>query len=250
MNTKHYSPISKYRMLLPLLLLFLNACILQTIRGSGNIVTEARDVRDFNRVVFGGTGELLLTQSGEESLTVSADDNVMGYIEAEVRGKTLYIGLTDKPGPGVSPSQPIRFNLNVKEIASLDVAGIARTETGEIVTEQLAVKVSGSSSLSMTSLEAQKLTLNLSGSNEVEVTGIGEVTEQKVVLIGASSYYALGLRSQSADVTMSGSSEAAVWATDFLDVSVAGKGSLDYYGNPQISQRVSGKARINSLGIP
>ena len=79
MTTKFRLQMRKHVIRLTLLLpLLLSACGLITVHGSGNIVTDSRDVRNFNRVSFGGTSELLLTQSGEESLTVAADDNLIG----------------------------------------------------------------------------------------------------------------------------------------------------------------------------
>jgi hypothetical protein len=244
-------PRRRHLILITLLLpLFLSACNLLGVRGSGTVVSEAREVSEFNRVVFGGIGELLISQDGDESLIVTADDNLLQYVEAEVRGGTLFIKVKESWGKGLSPSQPIRFNLNVREIIGLDVAGQVDTKTGDLVTDRLAVNVSGLSSLTVGALRAQELVLHLSGSNEVELIDSGEVAEQAIVLIGPSEYRAPGLRSQKAEVTINGSGEATVWATGFLNITVSGKGSVDYYGSPQVTQHGSGLVNISSLGDP
>lgn len=62
-------------------------------RGSGNLITEEREVSDFDRVELASDGELMLTQGGSESLIIEAEDNVMSYITSEVRGGTLVLGL-------------------------------------------------------------------------------------------------------------------------------------------------------------
>jgi len=39
-----------------------------------------------------------------------------------------------------------------------------------------------------------------------------------------------------------------VWAIDSLDVTLSGIGSISYYGNPQVSQNISGLGSVNSKG--
>ena len=150
MNTKfNFLMKNKIKFLTILLPIFLNACGILTV-GSGNIVTEIRDVRNFDRVSFEGTGELLLMQGIEESLSIEADDNMMEYIESEVRGGTLYIGLQENEwGEQFLPSRPVRFLLTMTELTSLNVSGVASADTGDIVTDRLEVHVSGVSNLSM-----------------------------------------------------------------------------------------------------
>jgi len=240
MNTKLHICLSIF------LLRSLSACGILTVHGSGNIVTETRDVHDFDRVVFSGTGELWLTQGDGESLAVQADDNLMGYLESEVRHGILYIG--DKGT--ISPSQPIRFELGVKEIVGLNIAGIASAETGELSTGRLEINVSGTSTLSIEALEAQELTITLNGPAEVELTEAGDVAEQEIVISGPGNYHAPGLRSQRVNLTINGPGSATVWATDFLSVSVSGIGNVDYYGNPQVTQTGSGNMSLKSLGNP
>ena len=239
--------VTKFHIYLSILLpLLLNACGILTVHGSGNIAIETRDVHDFDHVVFSGTGELLLTQGDEETLAVEADDNLMEYVESEVRNGILYIG---EKGT-ISPSQPIRFKLQVREIVGLDVAGIASAETEAISTERLEIVVSGMSTLRIGALEAQELTIHLNGPTEVELTETGDVTEQEIVISGPGSYHAPGLHSQSVNLTINGPGNATVWATDFLSISVSGIGNVDYYGSPQITQTGSGNVSVNSLGNP
>src|SRR3990170_5909134 len=61
------------------------------VRGSGNVVTEERDVSDFHKIHLSGIGNLIITQGEEESLTIEADDNIMPLISADVSGERLTI---------------------------------------------------------------------------------------------------------------------------------------------------------------
>ena len=232
--------------LILLLPFFLNACGILSTRGSGNVQTESREIHDFDRVIVSGTSELSITQGETESLTVTADNNLMRYIETDVRDGTLYI----RNKEGISPSQPIQFKLTVKEVVVLDISGIVNAETGDIATKQLDIFVSGTSTLQMGSLDTQKLTVHLNGSTKVELTGPGETVEQRILMNGSNTYYAPELRIQSVDINTSGSNSATVWATEFLNIDTSGMGNVDYYGNPQVTQSGSGNTNINGLGNP
>ena len=53
--------------------------------GSGNVVKETREARDFDSVSLTGIGALIIQQTGEESLTIEADDNILPLLTSETR---------------------------------------------------------------------------------------------------------------------------------------------------------------------
>jgi hypothetical protein len=197
-------------------------------------------------VVFSGRGELLLTQGEKESLTVTADDNLLYSIKSEVRGGTLFIEIGEK----IASSQPIRIQLRLRQIVGLDLAGVIIAEAENISTETLEINLSGISNLTMGILNAETLTISQSGTTELTITGEGVVNQQMITLSGSNTYNAPKLQSQKVDVSMSGSNNMIVWVTDFLNVDVTGVGDLDYYGNPKITQVGSGNSVIRNLGDP
>ena len=91
MNTKNLKVFG----LLTIGLLFITACGLGTIQGSGDVITESRDVSGFDSVSLSGIGRVIITQGDDESLTIETDDNLMKYITSEVRDGTLELGDTD-----------------------------------------------------------------------------------------------------------------------------------------------------------
>jgi len=62
------------------------------------------------------------------------------------------------------------------------------------------------------------------------------------------SFRAGELESQTALVTIAGTGSALIWAGDSLDVGLSGVGSLEYYGNPRLKQRINGIGRVHSRG--
>jgi len=103
-----------------------------TIEGSGNIITEARDVSGFDRVTLSGFGEVTVEQGEAESLTVSTDDNIMPYVTTEVRNNTLILDFDDKGrNRGYNPTDGIKFNLVVKDLSRIDISGAGSFDVNE-----------------------------------------------------------------------------------------------------------------------
>jgi hypothetical protein len=66
----------RHRVVLALLaVLLLAGCTIT--RGSGQLSSESRQVSGFTKVELSGSGELKIEQTGTESLTISAEDNVL-----------------------------------------------------------------------------------------------------------------------------------------------------------------------------
>ncbi|HWL48440.1 MAG TPA: DUF2807 domain-containing protein, partial [Acidimicrobiia bacterium] len=57
-----------------------SSCIVG-VEGSGNVITESREVSDFNEIVLGGSGRVMVEVTGTESLTIEAEDNIMPLLE-------------------------------------------------------------------------------------------------------------------------------------------------------------------------
>ena len=50
------------------------------VRGSGDLVTEEREVSGFDELHFSGMGSLIIEQGDEETLIIEADDNIIDLI--------------------------------------------------------------------------------------------------------------------------------------------------------------------------
>jgi hypothetical protein len=139
------------------------------IRGSGNVVTEDRPVSDFNRVSLIGVGDVIITQGEEESLTVGADDNLMQYIKTEVKNGTLILGFTDEvKSESVKPSEAIRFNLSVKEIAELHIGSSGYIRAASLDTDRLEIVIGEAADVNIGSLTAEELVLRIGGVGNAE----------------------------------------------------------------------------------
>jgi hypothetical protein len=212
-------------------------------RGSGNVIREARSLETFDRVVLHGLGDLTVSQGEQESLEIEAEDNVLPYIETEVRDGVLEIRYERKT---ILPTKPVKFHLVMRELRGLDTRGVSNILADGVATDRLQIGISGTGNVNIRDLRAGALAVNVSGAGNCTVDGTAG--EQAVTLSGAGSYNGGELASGAATVTITGLGKVTVWAQDSLNVTISGTGGVDYYGSPQVRQQISGLGQVNHLG--
>jgi Putative auto-transporter adhesin, head GIN domain len=198
--------------------LVVTAC--SVTKGSGKVVSQTREVSGFTKVELSGSGELTIEKTGTESLTISAEDNLLPELTSEVAGGTLTLGT--KPNVTITPTKPITYSLTVKDLSGLAVSGSGSARVSNLTTNSLPTEISGSGT----------------------ITASGTVNDQDVAISGSGDYQGEQLTSKTAKVQISGSGTASVLATDLLDVKISGSGTLTYSGNPQITQEISGSGKL------
>jgi hypothetical protein len=188
--------------------------------GSGQLATQSRQVSGFTGVELTGVGELSIDQTGTESLTVSAEDNLLPLLTSEVEGDTLILG--KKPNTRIVTTKPITYTLTMKDITGLAVSGSGTINAPKLTTAALRIEISGSG----------------------VITTAGNADDQSLEISGSGRYLADGLTSKTTTAEISGSGTANVVASNALDVKISGSGTLTYSGNPQVSQTVSGSGKL------
>ncbi len=192
----------------------------EIVSGSGNVVTETREVSGFTAVTLQGFGQVIIDQNGSESLTITADDNFMPHLKTAVRGNTLYISNTDRTA----------FT-NVTEL-TFRISAAALN----------AVELSGAGSMEITDLDTDRWQVKLPGAGSITVSG--QTNSQTVELSGAGSYNAADLTSQEATITSNGAGSVVVNVSDTLDVTINGLGNVEYIGNPTVTQKINGVGSV------
>ena len=214
------------------------------IQGSGNLVSEERQVSDFSRVSLEGVGDLEIVVGDTEALTIEAEDNIIGRIESYVSGDTLHIGF--ERFINAIPTRGITYTLTVKDLNGVEVSGYGDVYVASLTTDTMDIDVSGGGWIEMENLTADSLQVRLSGAGDFELSGM--VDRQQVNLSGAGSYKAQDLKCRAAQIDISGAGSAQVWVTETLDVNLSGVGSLQYYGDATVDQNISGVGKVISLG--
>jgi hypothetical protein len=191
-----------------------------TLRETNNVTSEARDVSGFNEVELKGVGNLSLEQTGSESLTVEAEEDVLPKIRTEVENKRLII--SPERNTSINTNKPINYKLTVKDLNTLEVSGSGNVEAKDINTDELAVTIGGA--------------------GDVEIRGSAD--SQEVEISGSGEYRAGDLESKEATIDVRGSGLATVNVSDELEAEVSGSGSVEYIGDPMVQQEVSGAGEV------
>jgi Putative auto-transporter adhesin, head GIN domain len=190
------------------------------IKGSGSSKTEARLVAAFSSIQLSSCANVEIERTGSESLSVTADDNLLSVFLSEVKGGALLISYdTDKSFKGTVP--------------------IYKVTTGDL----RSVTMSGSGDVKASKLAGESFSISISGSGDIRVAG--EVAELVVDISGSGDVNAIDLKAKRAKISISGSGDATVNAADELDVSISGSGDVSYIGKPRVTSKISGSGSLN-----
>ena len=195
------------------------SCIMPGVEGSGNVITESREVSDFNEIVLGGTGRVVVDVTGTESLTIGAEDNIMPLLETRVSNGRLRL---DTSG-SISPTVEIVYTITAETLDGLVISGSGVVEAEAVDSTDFRVDISGSGDVVVEGTLSGLLSVSISGSGEFD----GE-----------------SLTAPDGQVDVSGSGNAVVHVTDDLDVSVSGSGEVEYLGEPNVDSSVSGSGSV------
>jgi hypothetical protein len=215
------------------------------ISGSGDVVEEKRQASHFTGVALGGTGKLTIEMGAEESLRIEAEDNLLGYIETEVRDGRLRIQTQDQIN--LKPKKPIRYYLQVKSLDTIVLSGMGDIKAQDLEANRFAVRISGMGNVEIGELNANRLDVIISGMGDLEIAG-GHVEQQDIIISGVGDFQAGNVWSEKVEIVTSGVGNATVWAIETLDAQISGSGSVNYYGSPRVDFSRSGSGALNSLG--
>ena len=234
-------------LLLALVAALAASCVPTVIEGSGDLVTETREVAGVSSVALSGMGDLTIRQTGVEALRVTVDGNLMENLRTEVRNGKLVIDLGSRtPGVVLRPSETPLYELDVIDIGAIAVSGSGSVAADSLRTSQMAMAVSGSGDIRIGSLDVEKVEAAISGSGDIVLAGRADV--QSVAVSGSGTYSAQQFESSKAAAAIAGSGDVTIWTTDSLDVSITGSGSVSYYGGPEVTTRIAGSGSVRALG--
>jgi hypothetical protein len=206
------------------------------------IVTETRDVRDFDEVVVQGRGDLILEQGDVESVVIEADETAMSHVKAVVEGRRLVLGLEHWWDHLLLPTALLRFRVSAVTVKRVTISGSGTVKAEGLRSDDLRLEISGSGDMTFPQLTAGAVSLNISGGGKMTVSG--EAESVAVRISGSGNVQTGELATQAAEVRISGSGNVKVNAAQTLDVQISGSGTVKYAGQPQLSQRISGSGSI------
>lgn len=215
------------------------------VTGNGNVVTEERDVSGFSAVDLGGIGNLEIEIGDQETLRIEAEENLLPYLEVEVRGDTLWIGIRENTN--LNPTRGIHYYLTVRELSGVNVSGLGSITAPPLSASEFSTSISGSGNITLAGLEANGINAQISGLGDLTIEG-GSVDALRLQISGSGNFEALELTSRLANVQISGLGSATLTVVDSLDAEISGSGTLRYAGNPAVRENLSGLGKVEKIG--
>lgn len=212
----------------------------------GEIASEQRTLPPFTKLAIDGLADITLVQGAADSVSFEAPAKQLPKVRMEVRDGTLHIENANAGGfLGFlfgGGARPIRATVTFRDLNAVEVSGAVKLKADGWKAEKLAFSVSGEASLRIAGLEAKELVVAASGAVKAEIAG--RVTDQRIAISGAGDYRAAGLASDNARVAVSGAGKVFVNVAKTLKIAISGAGSVDYLGDPKVTQDISGVGRV------
>jgi len=215
----------------------------ERIRGNGNLKTDERSVGSFKSVSSHGSFNVYVS-SGDQSLKIEAEENLLPYIETYVEGSVLHV--QEKDNYWLRPGREVKIFVSLPDFESISSYG-----SGDIISQskisnssKLALTVNGSANIKV-DVDAPEIDAETNGSGNIDLKGSAKTWAGEIR--GSGNIRAMDLKSEDATIKIYGSGNADVFADSRLDVHVAGSGDVNYKGNAQVSSSIAGSGRVKKL---
>ncbi len=215
-----------------------------SVAGSGVVVTESREVGSFDGVTISGEGTVVIVQADSPSVTVRSDDNLLPLITTEVSGSTLYLGKAPN-APDLDPTDGVRVQIAAPYVSSIGITGAGSISVSDLKADRLVIRLSGAGSIEVSGLDANELSVDGSGAGSITVAGT--TNSQVVMVTGAVAYEAAELESAVADIDTNSLATTVVRVRQQLDITLRGLGGVEYYGSPTVTSEITGSGQIQAI---
>lgn len=227
--------------------------------GSNHTVSEIRQVSGIRSVFLDNQGDLSIMLGDTESLVVEAEDNLMPYIQTEVRDGELHI--YNEGRLWFRNRQPIRYFLTVKSLEGIEIGSTGSVDAPDIQTDRFEIGIHSTGNLNMGTLAAGAVDISITSTGDVMMRRLdadrldvriastghvsirdGHVYNQEIRISSTGNFEAMDLDSDVAEVRLSSTGSAFISVNDHLEARLNSTGSVHYRG------AASTDIRRNSVG--
>lgn len=187
--------------------------------GSGRAMTETRFVKPFTKVKSEGVFDVTIIQGPEQSVEITADDNIIGFVKTKVVKNELHLSLKNDGYHGVT----LKARITVPQLNSIVNSGTGNME------------ISGFSENGMFKI------VN-SGTGHIQLAGNAQ--SLSIFNEGTGKIQGFQFNVDEADVKNLGSGQIEVHCSEHLKVDIEGNGNVFYKGHPTLQVNIKGSGSI------
>jgi hypothetical protein len=206
-------------------------------RARGPVVTEQRNLPDFNRVTNAIGADIVLRQDQDQEFLITTSESLLDDITTRVINGELIIDYR-----GCYRDANIEIY-----IATPEVEAVYNIGSGDVLgdntwhAEQMDLRITGSGKIDA-EINAQSLYSEITGSGTMAL--LGAVDQGRLRISGSGDIFAFNLDSNTQEITISGSGNCEVLTHELLEVRISGSGDVYYRGHPQINTSISGSGGV------
>lgn len=205
----------------------------EKIPGSGDIVVEARDISGFERLDLAGEGRVDVSVGGDPSLTIETDSNLMEYLEVSVTGTTLTLRTVGDGAFDIDPTASIIWRVTVPTLAAVTLSGAGSVDVADLEGDRFDATVDGVGDITLPGLDVGAFAARIHGVGSIIAGGTADSVDVAVEGPGMIDFGEL--ETANASLLINDSADITIWATDTIDISGDGPGTVALYGSPEVS---------------
>lgn len=224
---------------LVLVLLGATSCIYDTIEGNGIRASEGRVITAFDKVKSSGEFEIHITNGDTYEVIVSAEENIISYIETQVSNGTLSIDTEEHTK--IRNDLPMEVFITLPELEAIKLSGSGTITTDYFICDKMELTVSGSGKIT-TACDAREVKASVSGSGTIRISGTADNADYRIS--GSGNIKASDLSINKCKTAISGSGDMWVAVDQSLNAHISGSGNVYYYGDPNIETHISGSGNV------
>jgi len=220
----------------------LSSCRFNCKRGSGRLITETRVVNGFSRLDISGGYKVVVKQDSAESVTVTADDNLMKYVKTEVIGDRLKIFSSRS----LCTSGQYTVYVTVRNLNYVKMSGATSlASNGKLTVKDIEISTSGATKIAL-NINADNVETHASGLTEIYLEG--QAKSHTLKTSGSSTLNALNFVVNTYSIESSGLSHCKINVLSDLNINSSGASDIEYRGNPaNIQNNRSGIASLKQV---
>lgn len=228
------------------------------VEGNNEVTQETRSLPNFTEVSSSGSYHIYYQHGDSTKATIICESNILPYIETAVYNGRLDIKTAFHVS--INPNKMIEIYVESPEIEEIELSGSGIIETDTVYGDELELDLSGSGDI-RSIFFGNEFSSSISGSGSMDIytecttaktsiSGSGKIliegaaTNGDFNISGSGKIKAQDFELKNAEITISGSGDSYINASDLLEVDISGSGNIYYIGHPSIDINNSGSGRL------
>lgn len=204
----------------------------EKIKGNGKLTTENRNLSDYDKINVAGSFDVILVKGNEGAISITADENLMEYIETEVEKGHLKI--QPKKGYQLRSTKTIVITVSFEMVDAISLAGSGNVRSKDVLnSSDLDLNLAGSGEINLP-VSTKKLSSQIAGSGNIKLSGNSDVFNCEIA--GSGNIEGFDLKATASHLNIAGSGNVKVHAISEIHANIVGSGDVIYTGNPTIEK--------------